>query len=42
MSARPEEFKVGDKAVVPNLGVGVCTELTTIDVEGEPYEVAHG
>ncbi len=33
------DFKVGDKAVVPNLGVGVCTELATIDVEGEPYEV---
>jgi len=33
------KFKVGDKAVVPNLGVGVCTELTTIDVGGEPYEV---
>ncbi len=33
------EFKVGDKAVVPNLGVGVCTERTSIDVEGAPYEV---
>ena len=33
------EFKVGDKAVVPNLGVGVCTELTTLDIEGAPAAV---
>ena len=32
------EFKVGDKAVVRNLGVGVCAEVTTIDVDGESYE----
>jgi CarD family transcriptional regulator len=33
------EFKVGDKAVVPNLGVGVCTRLTTFEDDGETIQI---
>ncbi|MEQ1503044.1 MAG: CarD family transcriptional regulator [Myxococcota bacterium] len=32
-------FQVGDKAYVPNLGVGIVKEIRTIDMDGTDYQM---
>ena len=33
------KYKVGDKAVVPNMGVGVVTEIKSLSVDGAEYKM---
>ena len=32
-------FEVGDKAVVPSHGVGIVKEISSVEVDGVPYEM---
>ncbi len=33
------QFQVGDKAVVPSHGVGIVKDITSVDVDGQSYEM---